>query len=133
MLGLRAGKQRELSLCVDRQTYACLGWIKVCANPTHNRGSGHINASPGLWAPHVRPYQPLPAQSPQPLQAQTTHGYARLHVNATAFHIQAVDSATGRVFDEAVLAPRHAPAAPSDTRQQASLFARRAEALLAAA
>lgn len=66
-------------------------------------------------------------------QAQTTHGYARLHVNATTFHIQAIDSSTGKVFDEAVLAPRQAPAAPSSTRQQASLFAQRAEALLAAA
>jgi hypothetical protein len=67
-------------------------------------------------------------------EAQTTHGYARLHVNATAFHIQAVDSSTGQVFDEAVLAPRQQdPAAPSTTQQQASLFAQRAEALLAAA
>lgn len=66
-------------------------------------------------------------------EAQTTHGYARLHINATAFHIQAVDSTTGQVFDEAVLAPRQAPAAQRSTQQQASLFAQRAEALLAAA
>ncbi len=110
-----------------------LGLDQGVCQPNAQQGLRAHQCKPRPLGTHVRPYQPLPAQSSQPLQAQTTHGYARLHVNATAFHIQAVDSATGRVFDEAVLAPRHAPAAPSDTRQQASLFARRAEALLAAA
>ena len=35
-------------------------------------------------------------------QAQLTHGYARLHVNATHFHVEAVDS-SGKVFDEALM------------------------------
>lgn len=51
----------------------------------------------------VRPR--LPAS---PLQNQVIHGHARLHVNATHLHIEAIDSG-GQLFDEAVLTKKPAP------------------------
>ncbi|KAL4458159.1 hypothetical protein ABPG75_013024 [Micractinium tetrahymenae] len=51
---------------------------------------------------------------------QLIHGYARLHINATHFHIEAVDS-QGQLFDEAVLTKELAPAgtAPAELPRQA--------------
>lgn len=86
------------------------------------------------------------------MQNQLIHGYARLHVNATHFHIEAIDT-EGAVFDEAVLTkhsthkaePTTQPGAGGEERPgraegskggggggQPSLFARRAAALVEA-
>jgi hypothetical protein len=71
-------------------------------------------------------------------QAQLTHGYARLHVNATHFHIEAVDSSSGKVFDEAVLTKRSGGSGSSSggssssaSAQRLSLFGQRVAQVMA--
>ena len=68
-------------------------------------------------------------------QAQLTHGYARLHVNATHFHIEAVDSSSGKVFDEAVLTKRSGGSSSSSSSsastQRLSLFGQRVAQVMA--
>ena len=75
-------------------------------------------------------------------QAQLTHGYARLHVNATHFHIEAVDSSTGNVFDDTVLTnPRgsgsgngsriSSSSSKGSSRQHLTLFGQRDDGMVA--
>lgn len=56
------------------------------------------------------------------MQNQLIHGHARLHINATHFHIQGVDS-HGQLFDEVVLTkgPALATAAAADLPRQREL------------
>ena len=59
-------------------------------------------------------------------EAQTTHGYARIHANRTHLHLEAVD-ATGQVYDEALLEAQRAPLATTSERM--TLFGKRVAAL----
>lgn len=95
------------------------GWSsRWAADGTRKRA---VNAS--AWP---RPFPPL--WLPALLQDQLTHGHTRLHVNATHFVVEAIESETGSVFDTAVLLAERKPQR-GGSAERLSLFGQRAMAL----
>lgn len=95
--------QHPAGLNSSKGTCAVLQLLSTCACCL-----GQHAASKALLRHAQQQTKPCLPCAPPLLQNQLIHGHARLHINATHFHIEAVDS-RGQLFDEAVLTKEPAP------------------------
>ena len=87
--------------CRARSQRTCPVYQQACQPAGSGRGTVHLCIGNAGAQPYDNGFLQRPAWIAQ--EAQTTHGYSRLTANATHFQIEAIDSATGKLFDSAVL------------------------------